>query len=298
MQRKASVSALAVLLYGFSAFASAQTGDGRPRAHGQHDATPPAAHAHGGHGGHGAIFPGSEDFPTIAYDEKRTPRPVERVAPPALHGDPAQGKQLAYAVEKGRCVACHVLGADAEQPGGVGPNLSTYGKADRGDPYTFQQIWDARAHNPTTVMPPFGTNGMLTRSEVMHLVAYLNTLRRHVDPPARPKPLARNFDVAGEDFTLADIYIEQGERLFRTPGDNGSSCASCHAGKNAQAPDLKGVAATYPKYDADQKHIIGLEQRINLCRTRHQASAPLSTRQHCVQPAHQLPEISQPRPAG
>jgi sulfur-oxidizing protein SoxA len=227
-----------------------------------------------GHGGHGMILPESKNFPTIAYDETKKPRPVQRVSPPAMAGDPAKGKHLAYAGNKGRCLGCHILGADGAQAGDVGPNLSTYGKSGRDDAYAFQQIWDARAHNPATVMPPFGTDGVLTRHEVMDIVAYLNTLRRHVDPSARPRPQARNYDVAGEDFTPADAYIEQGEVLFQKSADNGPACAGCHAAPGGKGPDLKGAAVSYPKYDPDQKRVIALAQRINVCRRKYQHSEP------------------------
>jgi sulfur-oxidizing protein SoxA len=123
-------------------------------------------------------------------------------------------------------------------------------------------------------MPPFGTNGVLTRHEVLQIVAYLHTLNHPIAAPARPQPQSRNYDVAGEDFTPADRYIEEGEVLFRQAADNGKSCASCHAGAGHKAPDLKGAAATYPKYHPGQQQVIGLEQRINICRKRYQGTTP------------------------
>jgi len=257
----------------------AQTGHGhqhadeRPQGHAQlPTAVPPTGHAHGG--GHGMIFAGSEKFPTIAYDEEKPIRAVERVSPPAISGDPHMGRHLAYAADKGACLSCHVLGPDADQPGNVGPDLSTYGRSSRSDAYTFQQVWDARAHNPASAMPPFGTNGILTRHEAMHIVAYLNTLNHHVEPPARSQPPLPNFDVAGEDFTLADMYVARGEALFREAGDNGKPCASCHAAPGREGPGLERAAATYPRYDAGLDRVIGLEQRINVCRTKHQHGTP------------------------
>jgi len=141
-------------------------------------------------------------------------------------------------------------------------------------------VWDARSHNPKTVMPPFGTNSILTKQEVMHIVAYLNTLKSNVDAPGRPQPQARNFKVAGEDFTVADIYIEKGEALFRKPGKNGESCASCHSATNGKGPDLKGIATTYPKYQAGLKKVISLEERNNLCRSKYMASEPYRLGSH------------------
>ena len=227
-----------------------------------------------GHAMHGMIFKGSENFPTTGYNETRKPRTVERTALPNMAGNPKNGKILAYAKNKGRCLSCHILGPDGDQAGNIGPNLSTYGESGRDSSYTFQHIWDARAHNSKTIMPPFGTNNILTKHEVLDIVAYLNTLTTHVDEPQRPQSQGRNYNVAGEDFTLADIYIEKGEKLFRTPGENGKSCASCHSTANGQGPDLKGVATTYPKFNPGHQGIIGLEQRINMCQKKYKHDAP------------------------
>jgi len=235
---------------------------------------------HGGghmhmHGMHGMIFKGSEKFPTSAYNETKKIRPIERLSLPDMAGDAKKGKMLAYAKNKGRCLSCHILGPDGNQPGNVGPNLSTYGnKSGRDSTYTFQQIWDARTHNPKTMMPAFGTNNILTKQEVVDIVAYVNTLKNHVEPPKRPQPQVRNFYVAGEDFTLADIYLVQGKKLFRQVGNNGRSCASCHAPGKKKGPDLKAAATTYPKYDPGRKRIISLEDRINLCRDKYMDSDP------------------------
>lgn len=226
----------------------------------------------GEHMQHGMVNPESQKYPTIAYDDARPARPIERPAPPKMFGDAKVGKTLAYDPDKGRCLSCHILEADGEQAGDVGPNLSTYIKAGRSIDYIFQQVWDARAHNPNTVMPPFGTHELLSKEEVMHIVAYLATMTTPVEAPVRPQREARNFYVAGEDFSFADRYIEQGEVLFRQTGVNGWSCDDCH--EQGKAPDLKGRAANYPRYQASLKKVISLEDRINLCRSQHQASTP------------------------
>jgi len=231
-------------------------------------------HHGGGHGKHGMVAKGSEKFPTTGYDETKTPRPIERPSPPKMMGDPLKGKELAYAKSKGHCLACHIMGSDGDQAGNVGPNLSTYGKLGRDNAYTFQQIWDARAHNPKTIMPPLGTNEILTKHEVLHIVAFMNTLKSAVTAPKRAQLQERNYDVAGEDFTLADIYIEKGEALFRKPGKNGKSCASCHSTTKSKGPNLKGIATTYPKYNSGLKRITGLEQRINICQKKYKHSEP------------------------
>jgi len=244
-----------------------------PQEHQHHhpQATPPpaAAASTGGehHDHHGMIASESKNFPTLAYDDARTARTPQHHAPPALPGNPQQGKQLAYNPEKGRCLSCHVLGPDGEQPGSVGPNLSTYARRKVDPAQTFQQIWDARAHNPHSVMPAFGSFELLTEQETAHIVAYLQTLDTPVAAPPALTDAAPGVWVVGEDLTLDDVYLEQGEHLFRTPGNNGSSCATCHT-PGGDGPDLKGVAATYPKWDVQQKRVVVLEQRINRCRSQ------------------------------
>lgn len=223
------------------------------------------------HAGHGMVAPESKLFPTIAYDETRELRSLQRKSPPALHGDPKLGKQLAYQSDKGRCLNCHVLGPDGVQPGTVGPNLSTYAQRKVDSALTFQQIWDARVNNPHTVMPAFGTFDVLTANEVAHIVAYLQTLKTPVAPPHIITDAARGVWVVGEDLTLDDGYLEEGKQLFQQTGANGSSCASCHS-QGGKDPDLKGIAVTYPKWDEQQGRVVLLEQRINLCRIRYMDS--------------------------
>ncbi len=230
-------------------------------------------HGGGHHGGHGAIAKGIEKFPTSSYTKSKPVRAIQKPGMPKIQGDPIKGKHL-VASSKGRCLACHIVSADKEQAGDVGSNLSTYSKIGRTSQYTFQQIWDARAHNLKTLMPPFGTNDVLTRHEVMHIVAYIETLNKKVAAPLRPKLESKNYYVAGEDLTLADDYIDEGEALFNKPGKNGKSCASCHtSGKGSgKAPDLKGVAASYPRYDKKLNKVALIETRNNYCRKNYMHS--------------------------
>ena len=230
------------------------------------------------HAGHGMVPAEFKLFPTIAYDERREPRSLQHKSPPALHGDPKLGKHLAYQSDKGRCLNCHVLGPDGEQPGTVGPNLSAYALRKIDPTVTFQQIWDARVHNPDTVMPAFGTYDLLTKEEVTHIVAYLQTLKTPVETPADLPYVARGIWLIGEDLTMDDNYLVEGKRLFESAGANGQSCSSCHTA-GGKGPDLKGVATTYPKWNEQQGRVIILEQRINMCRIKNMDSPhfPLGT---------------------
>jgi sulfur-oxidizing protein SoxA len=221
---------------------------------------------------HGMMLHGLDGFPTFAYDDQRAPKPPAVASPPAQPGDARRGKELAYASEKGNCLACHVLEADGEQPGNVGPNLSAYAKLGRTVADTFQQLWDARVHNSKTAMPPFGTNGILSAPEVADIVAYLRTLK-HASAPSLPAPApGRNFVVAGDDLSLADFYLDQGKALFEQPGPNGKSCASCHAGERS----LRGAATRYPAYDRAASRPVTIEERINGCRENRMTLPPLA----------------------
>ncbi len=69
------------------------------------------------------------------------------------------------------------------------------------------------------------------------------------------------------------LAVLDGEALWnRGEGPAGKSCASCHGDAHAS---MKGVAARYPAVDAALGRPVDLEQRINLCRTERQETAPL-----------------------
>ncbi len=63
------------------------------------------------------------------------------------------------------------------------------------------------------------------------------------------------------------LYVERGEEIWNTvDGTMGKSCASCH---NSAAESMKGIAAHYPKWDADAKRPINIELQIDKCRTEN-----------------------------
>ena len=68
------------------------------------------------------------------------------------------------------------------------------------------------------------------------------------------------------------LGIEQGEEIWNTvDGSAGKSCASCH---DDAAVSMKGVGATYPKWDADSGRPINVEGRINKCRVENMGAEP------------------------
>ncbi len=69
-----------------------------------------------------------------------------------------------------------------------------------------------------------------------------------------------------------------GEALWnRKPDASNKSCADCHGDAHTS---MKGVAARYPAFDSALGRPVDLEQRINLCRTRHQQAPALDYETH------------------
>ncbi len=76
-----------------------------------------------------------------------------------------------------------------------------------------------------------------------------------------------------EEGNPGELMLDDGEELFKTvDGTKGKSCASCH-GENGEK--LKGVAATYPKYDPEIKGINTIALQINRCREKYMGAKPL-----------------------
>lgn len=119
-------------------------------------------------------------FPCLSYTlpcgKAATRKPVAKSLQGPLAGDAARGMRIAHARDKGNCLACHVM-KGGTQPGSRGPDLSHYGSTGRSDADTFAAVYDMRARTPETLMPPFGTNGVLDDQEIRDVVAYLQASR-------------------------------------------------------------------------------------------------------------------------
>src|SRR5262249_2324452 len=88
--------------------------------------------------------------------------------------------------------------------------------------------------------------------------------------------LGRDSKSMQDDDTInpATLWVLDGETLWKQKaGAANRACADCH---DDAAVTMKGVAARYPAFDAESNGPIDLEQRINMCRSRHQRAAPLS----------------------
>jgi L-cysteine S-thiosulfotransferase len=74
------------------------------------------------------------------------------------------------------------------------------------------------------------------------------------------------------------LGVLDGETLWkRKTGSAGKACADCHDDARVS---MKGVAARYPAFDKALARPVNLEQRINLCRARHQDAEPLPYEKH------------------
>ncbi|WP_430538397.1 sulfur oxidation c-type cytochrome SoxA [Hoeflea alexandrii] len=70
------------------------------------------------------------------------------------------------------------------------------------------------------------------------------------------------------------IAVEDGEVLWnKVEGTAGKSCASCHGDA---AESMKGIGASFPKWDADSKKPINVELQINKCRTEQMGAEALA----------------------
>ena len=80
---------------------------------------------------------------------------------------------------------------------------------------------------------------------------------------------AETRSLQNDDFANPGmLWVDQGASLWRkVPEQGGRACAGCH-GNGSEA--MRGVAARYPAYDAEQNRIVNLEGRINRCRTDNQ----------------------------
>jgi len=113
---------------------------------------------------------------SLSHNDKRpTPKPRQVKLDEPLNGDPVRGRELALARDKGYCIVCHELPGEA-WAGSIGALLLQFKKHKYPNELVFQQIFDSRVFNPISIMPPYGTFGILNEQEIRDLVAYLQSL--------------------------------------------------------------------------------------------------------------------------
>jgi sulfur-oxidizing protein SoxA len=205
-------------------------------------------------------------YPTYAYDDERPEPPVQRVTMPAgVDGDARKGRALFLSRAKGPCVGCHLVPGDDVWPAGsAGPDQSTIGDRRLPDQYLYQVVWDARVFFPNTVMPPWGTAGIVSSEEIVHIVAYLQTLRGPVAPEtdrdrnpftrAKPVGFGDNLDPTNNP---ALVLAEDAEAAWTARGPSGKACADCHEGGAGRA--MRGVAPRYPKFVKAYGRVMSVE---------------------------------------
>jgi len=104
-----------------------------------------------------------------------------------------------------------------------------------------------------------------------------------VAPPSKDHPLTELYSgwhfrspetqaLQQDDFDNPGfLWVERGEELWKkVDGEAGKSCASCH---NDASKSMKGVGSQMPKWDANLKRPMTMEQRINSCRTKNMKAA-------------------------
>ncbi len=211
-----------------------------------------------------------EQWPTYAYEDTRRYPPPKTVPLPNIKGDPVLGRRLFLDRAKAPCSGCHLIpGADVWPAGSVGPDLSLIGHTKPVDEYLFNVIYDARVYFPNTTMPPWGTAGIFTPEEVMHLVAFLKTqtgnppgvLPPEKDPARNPATRPRGAPDYGDPLdptaNPALLQADAARALWRTKGAAGKACADCHTGGLEQS--MKGVATGFPKYLAKYQRVMSVE---------------------------------------
>jgi L-cysteine S-thiosulfotransferase len=74
------------------------------------------------------------------------------------------------------------------------------------------------------------------------------------------------------------LSVLDGDALWKDKaGASGKACADCHQDARVS---MRGVAARYPAFDPALGRPVNLEQRVNLCRVRHQQATPLPYESH------------------
>jgi sulfur-oxidizing protein SoxX len=87
------------------------------------------------------------------------------------------GRQLAFEIAKGNCLACHQFPGDpgANTLANIGPPLLAIRSRFPERALLRSRLWDPMRTNPNTVMPPFGKHQILSRDEIELIIDYLYT---------------------------------------------------------------------------------------------------------------------------
>ena len=86
-----------------------------------------------------------------------------------------EGKKIAFDRRLGNCLACHMV-EGGELPGDIGPPLVAMSARYPDKAKLRAQIWDPRAANPNTIMPPYGAHRILTEDQIDKVVEFIHSL--------------------------------------------------------------------------------------------------------------------------
>jgi sulfur-oxidizing protein SoxX len=89
----------------------------------------------------------------------------------------ATGRQLAFEIAKGNCLACHQFPGDsgANTLANIGPPLVAIRARFPERAQLRSRLWDPTRTTPNTVMPPYGKHGILSSDEIELIIDYLYT---------------------------------------------------------------------------------------------------------------------------
>jgi len=224
-----------------------------------------------------------EKWPTYATGSPAYFAPRKGQMPAGIKGDPEKGRVLLSSPAKGPCTACHVVPDAKIWPlGSVGPDLRGIGARGLPDEFLYQIIYDPRVlYGERSPMAPFGANGMWTPEEIVHAVAYLQTLKG--DAKGNPEWVTddrqwdpRTRDVVRPDYgdpmdPTANPGVALTEQLavplWGRAGPKGKSCADCHGPIGAadgrrmigSIKTMAGVAVRYPKWSREHRRMMSIE---------------------------------------
>jgi len=133
-----------------------------------------------------AVTVNFERWPTYAYTDNSELSPAEPSPMPGVKGDPRQGRELFMARTKGPCTGCHLI------PGVTSGLRAVWGPTSRssGTGVCRISIFSSSSGTPECSYQhqhaPWGTAGILSPEEIVHIVAFLQTLKGN--PPFVPPP--------------------------------------------------------------------------------------------------------------
>ncbi len=210
-------------------------------------------------------------FNTLANLASPPPPKEPRKISGPIEGDVAKGAVLVADRNRGgSCLACHVMGpaGGANLPGNVGPDLSEIGNAGREDEWLFNYVYDGRVYNPETVMPPWGSHGLLNDDEIKDVVAFLKTLKSPapfkavLDDPSKRSPPVEKRDNLDPIENPGMWAVDRAQELWKEKSSSGFSCNTCHSDPKVT---FKTWAASMPKWEPRLNKVLGVEEFV----TRH-----------------------------